>query len=431
MHPKKLLQHSHTLCNEVLQFKHPADVILAHYFRNHKALGVRDRALLTDTVYAILRKKNLYKYLVQNYGLPNVDSTYQLAILAFSAMPNILQRALTDKECTWRMHCLNQIELPSTCQHNLPNWLAERFQTEFGAAFTPLYQALEHTAPLDIRVNILHAKRKEALIHLQEHGIVAQSTPYSPWGIRLQEKKSLTHLALYQNGTIEVQDEGSQLLAYLVGAKREEVVVDFCAGAGGKTLALAACMRNKGRLYALDTSAKRLERLKPRLQRSSLSNVYSIAITDENDNRLKNLTGKIDRVLVDAPCSGLGTLRRNPDLKWRHTPKDITQYAQTQFSILSAAARLLKSGGRLVYATCSVLYEENQAVALRFSQQSPHFSEIEAADALQDLTSPHNMNLCTPKQTYNHQTIPAGRYMQLLPHQHGCDGFFAAVWQKN
>lgn len=433
MHPKKLLQHSSAVLHDVLQFKHPTDDVVARYCRNHKALGMRDRAVLADTIYTVLRKKNLYEYLIHHHGLPHTDTTHQLAILAFAATPDALPHALNDTEYAWRTDCLAQAtsQLPAACRHNLPSWLAEQLQTEFGEDFIALYQALEHTAPLDIRVNTLCAKRKDVLATLHTHDIAAQPTPYSPWGIRLQEKAALHKLKLYQQGAIEIQDEGSQLLAYLLGAKREENIVDFCAGAGGKTLALGACMRNTGRLHALDTSAKRLAQLKPRLQRSGLNNVYAIAITDEHDSRLKKLTGKIDRVLVDAPCSGLGTLRRSPDLKWRHNPKHIAQYAQTQYAILSAAAQLLKPSGRLVYATCSLLHTENQAVAHRFSQQHPHFAALEAADLLQGLKLPHEYNLCTPAQTQNDQTIPAGRYMQLLPHQHGCDGFFAAVWQKN
>lgn len=430
MHPKQLLQHSSALLQAVLRFEHPADDTVARYCRSYKALGARDRACLADTVYAVLRKKNWYDYLVQTHGLHGIDSTQQLAILAFAGSSDTLNQALSPAEYTWRQQCLAQTELPAACQHNLPNWLADNLQAEFGANFTPLQQALATTAPLDLRVNLLQTKRKTALENLHTQGIAAHATPYSPWGIRLQEKIALQKIPLYQQGAIEIQDEGSQLLAYLLGAKREETVVDFCAGAGGKTLALGACMRNTGRLYALDTSAKRLEQLKPRLQRSGLSNVYAIAITDENDRRLHSLAGKIDRVLVDAPCSGLGTLRRSPDLKWRQKPEHIAQYARTQYAILSSAARLLKSGGRLVYATCSLLQAENQTIAQAFSQQHHNFAELHAADILQRLTLPPNHTICTPAPTDNHQTTPAGRYMQLLPHQHGCDGFFAAVWQK-
>jgi len=171
-------------------------------------------------------------------------------------------------------------------------------------------------------------------------------------------------------GAIEVQDEGSQLLALLLDAKRGEMVVDFCAGAGGKTLAIGAAMRSTGRLYAFDTSAHRLDAFKPRLARSGLSNVHPAAIAHERDDRVKRLAGKIDRVLVDAPCSGLGTLRRNPDLKWRQSLDSVTEMTVKQAAILQSSARLLKPGGRLVYATCSILPQETRPLPRRFRTQT-------------------------------------------------------------
>ncbi len=174
-------------------------------------------------------------------------------------------------------------------------------------------------------------------------------------------KPALNQLPLFINGGVEVQDEGSQLLCHLVAPKRGEMVVDFCAGAGGKTLALGAAMRSTGRLYAFDVSEKRLANLKPRLARSGLSNVHPVLIDSERDAKIKRLAGKIDRVLVDAPCSGLGTLRRNPDLKWRQSPESVLELTAKQAAILDSAARLVKGGGRVVYATCSVLEAENEA----------------------------------------------------------------------
>jgi 16S rRNA (cytosine967-C5)-methyltransferase len=187
----------------------------------------------------------------------------------------------------------------------------------------------------------------------------------------VDSKPALTRLEAFVKGRIEVQDEGSQLLALLLDAKRGEMVVDFCAGAGGKTLAIGAQMRNTGRLYAFDVSAHRLEALKPRLARSGLSNVHPAALAHERDERVKRLAGKIDRVLVDAPCSGLGTLRRNPDLKWRQDQNAVAELTEKQLSILTSAARMVKSGGRLVYATCSVLPEENERIAEAFSKRIP------------------------------------------------------------
>jgi 16S rRNA (cytosine967-C5)-methyltransferase len=213
------------------------------------------------------------------------------------------------------------------------------------------------------------------------------------------------------------------LLALLLDAKRGEMVVDFCAGAGGKTLAIGATMRNTGRLYAFDTSAHRLDALKPRLARSKLSNVHPAAIAHERDDRIKRLAGKIDRVLVDAPCSGLGTLRRNPDLKWRQSPKSVEELTVKQAAILQSAARLLKSGGRLVYATCSVLPEENEAIAEAFSAANPDFVPQEAAELLQGLKVEGFEALCAGG-------ADGRRYLRLWPHRHATDGFFAAVWNR-
>ena len=203
-------------------------------------------------------------------------------------------------------------------------------------------------------------------------------------------------------------------MGFLVAPRRSDMVVDFCAGAGGKTLLLAALMRSQGRLYAFDVSAHRLSRLKPRLARSRLSNVQPTLIEHERDPHIKRLAGKIDRVLVDAPCSGLGTLRRNPDLKWRQTPSSIAELALKQAKILAAAATLVKRGGRLVYATCSVLPEENEAIVEGFLARHEDF---ESSDAAAEMARAGI-------------ALDTGRLLRLLPHRHGCDGFFAAVMER-
>jgi len=201
------------------------------------------------------------------------------------------------------------------------------------------------------------------------------------------------------------------------------MVVDFCAGAGGKTLAIGAAMRSTGRLYAFDTSAHRLDALKPRLARSGLSNVHPAAIAHERDERIKRLAGKIDRVLVDAPCSGLGTLRRNPDLKWRQTPQAVEEMAVKQAAILASAARLLKPGGRLVYATCSLLPQENEGIAEAFSATHADFVAEDVGEVLNQLKVPHGNSLCSGGES-------GLRYLRLWPHLHQTDGFFAAIWRK-
>jgi len=274
-----------------------------------------------------------------------------------------------------------------------------------------LGRSLQQTASLDLRVNTLLASRDEILAALNKDGIEGNTTPYSPSGIRLVGKPAINRHALFMTGKVEVQDEGSQLLGYLLAPKRNDMVVDFCAGAGGKTLMLGALMHSQGRVYAFDISEKRLNNLKPRLKRSGLSNLHPQRITNENDIKVKRLSGKIDRVLVDAPCSGLGTLRRNPDLKWRQSPHSIEGLKRKQAAILSSAANLLKPGGRLVYATCSFLPEENQEIIEHFLAAHPRYTLLNCAELL----------------AQQKILLDTGKFLQLSPSLHGTDGFFAAA----
>ena len=420
MHPKALLDSCAELIRQVLKFEHPADAVVSRYFREQR-LGTRERASLTETVYNVLRKKSLYTYLAQHGSGP---LERRLAILGTSQTTtarDFLLSALSDPEKDWLARCdqVKPSDLLELHRHNLPQWLVDSLKAQLGDDFWPLVESLNAPAGLDLRVNTLKEKRAEVQKELAKAAIKTVATPFSPWGLRIAGKPVLNKLELFTRGAIEVQDEGSQLLALLVDAKRGEMVVDFCAGAGGKTLALGASMRSTGRLYAFDTSAHRLEALKPRLARSGLSNVHPVAIAHERDERIKRLAGKIDRVLVDAPCSGLGTLRRNPDLKWRQNPKVVHALAATQTAILQSAARLLKPGGRLVYATCSVLQEENEAIAEAFNTANREsFELLEAGDILTRLGVEGAGKLCS------------GSYLRLWPHVHGTDGFFAAVWQK-
>jgi 16S rRNA (cytosine967-C5)-methyltransferase len=294
----------------------------------------------------------------------------------------------------------------------LPQWLYEKLIARDGEEKTlALAQAMNQPAPLDLRVNAMKATRQEVVTALAEAPILCEPTPFAPLGIRIVKKPALQNLPLFKNGTIEVQDEGSQLLSQIVGAKRGEMVVDFCAGAGGKTLSLGAIMRNTGRLYAFDVSDKRLAKLKPRLARSGLSNVHPVLIAHENDAKVKRLAGKIDRVLVDAPCSGLGTLRRNPDVKWRQSPQGLLELNEKQASILSGAARLVKPGGRLVYATCSILDEENEAIVEQFLATHEDFALVPMKEILAEQKIELDME----------------DFLKLSPLEHHTDGFFAAV----
>jgi 16S rRNA (cytosine967-C5)-methyltransferase len=271
-----------------------------------------------------------------------------------------------------------------------------------------------NAAPLDLRVNLARIGRDQVLGRLKADGIEGSATPYSPAGVRLAGKPAVNRHPLFRDGLIEVQDEGSQLLAWLLAPRRGEMVADYCAGAGGKTLALAMLMRGSGRLYAMDISARRLAALAPRAARAGVTSVHSIVLAGDNDARAKRLAGKLDRVLVDAPCSGFGTLRRNPDLKWRHEPAAIAELAGKQRAILAAAARLVKPGGRLVYATCSILRDENESIAEGFQAAQPEFSPL----ACNELLAAQRIALDT------------GPCLRLWPHRHGTDGFFAAAFER-
>ncbi|MFV0678685.1 RsmB/NOP family class I SAM-dependent RNA methyltransferase [Ottowia sp.] len=429
MHPKPLLDTATELVRRVLRLDHPADAVVSRFFREHRQLGPRERATLAETAYAVLRRKPLFEHLAR---AGQGARERRLAILGFHAPRTFLQQALSEGEKQWLAACdaVAPNELLPIHRHNLPTWLAERLQAQLGdaAAFDALAAALLHSAPLDVRVNTVQQKREHVMQELQALGFDLAPTPYSPWGLRLAGKPALNRLEVFTRGAVEVQDEGSQLLALLLDARRGEMVADFCAGAGGKTLAIGASMRNTGRLYAFDVSQHRLNALKPRLARSGLSNVHPVAIAHERDERIKRLAGKLDRVLVDAPCSGLGTLRRNPDLKWRQSLKDVEELVLKQQAILSSAARLLKPGGRLVYATCSLLPEENEGVAQAFAAAHPEFKPLNVADLLQGLKVADAASLCSPGVAV--EGIEPGRFLRLWPHQHAMDGFFAAAWQR-
>ena len=426
MHPKALLDACAELVRLTLTLEHPADAVVSRFFRDNRNLGPRERATLAETVYTVLRKKLLFDHLAPSGSGPR-ERRY--AILGFYGPRDFLSSALSEQEKAWLANCdaVRPADLMERHRHNLPEWLVEPLKAQLGDGFWPLVDSLSQSAPLDLRVNVLKEKRADVQKELAREAIKSVATPYSPWGLRIDGKPALTRLDVFSRGAVEVQDEGSQLLALLLDAKRGEMVVDFCAGAGGKTLAIGATMRSTGRLYAFDVSGHRLDALKPRLARSGLSNVHPAAIAHERDDRVKRLAGKMDRVLVDAPCSGLGTLRRNPDLKWRQSPKAVEELVAKQTAILASAARLLKSGGRLVYATCSILPQENEEIARAFSAANPDFVPLNMRELLEQLKVEQAASLCSGPAQEGEQ---GGEFLRLWPHLHATDGFFAAAWVR-
>lgn len=423
MHPVALFDLAADLLGELLKFQAPADGVVEACFRRHRQLGARERRALAETAYAVLRERLLLQHLAQSAGDGAAAATLprRLAALAWRGDEAVLTRALDAGEQGWRARALaiDRAGLPAALRHNLPDWIAQPLAQQLGeAGLAELAAALLQPAALDLRVNLLRARREAVQAALAAEGVESAPTPYSPWGLRVVGKPALQRSAPYLRGDFEVQDEGSQLLALLTGARRGETVVDFCAGAGGKTLALGAMMRNTGRLYALDVGAGRLAALAPRLQRAGLTQVYPMALAHERDERVQRLAGKADRVLVDAPCSGLGTLRRSPELKWRQSAQGVRELARRQAAILAAAATLLRPGGRLVYATCSLLPAENDEIAAGFGRDHPGFTALPAAAALR------------AAGVAAAAALVDGDALRLWPHRHGCDGYYAALWQR-
>jgi 16S rRNA (cytosine967-C5)-methyltransferase len=368
-------------------------------------------------VYAALRRRRMLEHVTPN-GTPREIALATLVKLQGVGLSQI-ESALRDGEKAWLMKLKAQDldALPLEMRADLPDWVIERLRKDMtDDQLLALARSLQQPAPLDLRVNTMKAPREGVLDRLDHDEIAAEPTRYSPVGVRLRDKPALNRHPMFLDGAVEVQDEGSQILGMLVEPRRGEMVVDFCAGAGGKTLQMGAAMGSSGRLYAFDVSDKRLANLGPRLKRSGLSNVFPQRIANENDPKVKRLRGKIDRVLVDAPCTGLGTLRRNPDLKSRHSAESIAELNAKQRSILAAAASLVKPGGRLVYGTCSLLAEENEDIVAAFLAQQPDFRLVPASEVLE------RQGLKIPG---------TGDFLRLLPHVHDTDGFFAAVLQRS
>jgi 16S rRNA (cytosine967-C5)-methyltransferase len=407
------------LLAHLLRFDGPADAAMSRFFRDRPQLGARDRSLIAEGAFDAMRR---------------------LASLAWMMAPAVPERAsrLAALMTLGRQHGIAALEdrtlrgdaravrhalgldprrAPTAVRAEVPAWALELIEAQYPDA-EALLAANAQPAPLDLRVNTIKADRDEVLAELAASGVRARATSYSPDGVRLDEKPGLTRWPIYKEGRIEVQDEGSQLVARLVAPRRGQMVADLCAGAGGKTLALGSLMRSSGRIYAYDNNVRRIAGLSPRLKRSGLSNVHPVAIANENDLRLKRLGGKFDRVLVDAPCSGSGTWRRNPDLKWRFDQGEVARLTEIQGRVLRAGARLVKPGGRLVYATCSLLAAENQDLVAAFLEADPAFAPVPAADVLR----PQGIEIASAERF--------APWFVMLPHLHGTDGFFSAVLER-
>ncbi len=426
MTPAARLQASIDLAAAIAADPRPADQVVADYLRGRRYIGAKDRRALTQMVYDRLRRQARLDWWLSRLHLPHDERRRALAELALVEgrdlrglqqlftggrfSPTQLDRGEIASLQGAKDQGLDHPEQPPEVRGECPAWLLAHLPKDA----EPLLQALCLPAPLDLRVNPLKASREEAKAALAAEEIPTQETSLSPLGLRVEGRRNIAATAAFRDGLVERQDEGSQLAALLVDAQPGERVLDFCAGAGGKTLALAAAMANKGSLTALDVSKIRLDRAGQRLRRAGAFNVTRRALSDHRDPWLKRHKGGFDRVLVDAPCSGVGAWRRNPDARWRTTEEELARLTLLQGEILASAARLVRPGGRLVYVTCSLLPEENEERVRAFLTESEDYRQLDIAGLLPALAA---------------AVDPAGG-LTLRPDREGTDGFYVAVLQR-
>ncbi len=405
----------------------PADVLIGRYYRDRRYMGSKDRREVSNYVYAIIRKGGALEWRLEQ---ENMEAQPREMVLMLLATDGGLTRHEIEHMFTGKHHAPEPLslreqmlidaaegtalitdEMPDWARHNIPDFAAPWLKEKFGDHFEEAMGALEQQAPVDLRVNPLKGSREDIIFELDKLGHNPAQTPHSPLGIRLRERLSIQALDVYKDGSVEVMDEGSQLVASLVQAEPGDTVIDFCAGAGGKTLAIAEKMRGEGTVYAWDTDAKRLKQMKPRLKRAGVHNVLMRCIKGEQDEALAPYKRTADWVLVDVPCSGSGTWRRNPDGRWRYMEEDIHAFAKKQASILAAASQFVKPGGSIVYSTCSLYSQENEAIIGAFCVDNPDFRIADLPETWNEFYS---------------WIEGVGTAIQALPHRHQTDGFFAA-----
>ena len=366
----------------------PADEVVTSYFRGRRYIGAKDRRAIAERVFRIERRRahlnwwtgtsapraRVIAELALEEGLTSESAEQIFGGGRFAPLPlSAEERALVERLAGC---ALDDPEMPSPVHLELPDWLAEKLQALWGDRMPEEMAALNTPAPLDLRVNTLKTTSAEAQARLADDGIETRPTKLSPWGLRVTGRASVTTSHAFREGLVEVQDEGSQIAALLTGAKADRLTVDLCAGAGGKTLALAAMMKDGGPLIACDTEAPRIKRMEARLARAGISNVTRKLIARLDDPWLTTLLGRAERVLVDAPCSSSGAWRRNPGARWRLTPDRLAALVIEQRRILATAAKLTRPGGRLIYVTCSVLPDENERQADLFLESEPSFRAV-------------------------------------------------------
>lgn len=390
------------ILQKVLQDQYPADNIIKEYMRNRKYIGSKDRKFITNTVWDIIRHRSRLEFDCGCCEARMLLLTYikdeDLDIIADGTEYGLKP---VSKEEKIKLQNLNQEVYPEYIEKECPKWLYEKINNPM------LVESLNNKASADIRVNM--CSREDMKNKLQKEGLFFSFTPYSPYGLRSEERINLQNCIAYQNGEIEVQDEASQLGTILCDARADMKIVDYCCGGGGKSLFLGALINNSGVIWAHDKNPKRMEGLKDRAARLGIKNIKIIDQITSND--------MFDRFIIDAPCSGSGTWRRSPDAKYRLTPKQLKGIKQAQAEILEVAAEHLTDKGRIIYMTCSVLPEENEGQIEEFLQKHPDFTPVNMAKLWErKLEIPYIFN--------------EERWLKCSPLSTNTDGFFVCVLKK-
>ncbi len=438
MIPAARIQASIDMLGQIYDAPKPADATVSAFLRERRYIGSKDRAALLDHTYAALRRHARLAWWCEQLDVHPTARTLMLLNLCLGERRNpaeIKTWFSGEKFCPaplkpWEREMLDRVhrfpltpeEMPPSFRVECPPWAEDLFEQQFGDAMLAELAAMIEPATTDLRVNTLRAPSREAAqARLAEEGIETEVTALSPWGLRLLGRANLQATASYREGWVEIQDEGSQMVAWLAGAKPGERVLDFCAGAGGKTLALGQMMANKGRLMACDVLEGRLKRARERFTRAGVDTIQIRALSSEADPWVKRHKGGWDRVLVDAPCSGVGTWRRNPDARWRRLGPDLDELLVVQQQILQSASRLVRPGGRLIYATCSLFsWENDDQVAQFLDAEEGAFRLIPAPEALAETSLPEEAR----------SQMGTTDLLYLTPLRHGTDGFFGAVMER-
>jgi 16S rRNA (cytosine967-C5)-methyltransferase len=411
----------------------PADLVFRAYVRSRRYIGAKDRRAVADLVFAAVRARIRLDWLLARHKAEPSPRLRALALVALERGEGAGGVARLCGDGRFAPAPLDEREgallaaleagraadgaaMPLAVRANFPAWLEPSLTRRFGAELEAEMAALDAEALLDLRVNERRAERDTVLAALRSFGLDAAATPLSPLGIRLAGRPQVTRHPAWGQGLIEVQDEGAQLVALLVGAEKAECVIDYCAGAGGKTLALAARLAPGARLVACDTDGARLARMAPRLARARVEGVETRVVAEADDPWVAANAGSAERVLLDMPCSATGTWRRTPDARHRLTPARLAEHLARQRSILAHAAPLVRTGGRLVYATCSLLPEENE-------------DQVEAFLARERAFSPLDIGAVW-RETIGGEPPGEGPALRLAPRRHGVDGFFVAVLER-